>query len=96
MLISCAEPTTYANTTPEFYIADVTVEDGTGSVVRLPREALNMSTPDGKAKAKQLIVSLTISDRRNARGYNNLKNYHQSLKRIYNKKPKKNQSTPIS
>ena len=95
MAPSCSGPTV-SSEGPSIYIGDVETEPMTGRVVRLPKEDLNLSTAEGKAKAKKLIVDLTISDRRNARGYNNLNKYHQSLKRIYNNKPTKNQSTPTS
>jgi hypothetical protein len=90
---SCSEPT-ILNSTPDIYIAEVKAEPLTGRVVRLPKEDLNLSTPEGKAKAKKLIVDLTVSDRRNARGYNNLKKYQDKLRSIYN--PTKKGVTPTS
>lgn len=86
-LISCAQQITSSNP-PEVYIGTVNVEPLTGKVVRLPKEDLDLSTAEGKAKAKKLIVDLTVSDRRNARGYNSIKKYHEKLKAIYNSKKK--------
>lgn len=76
-------------------MGEPSLEPGTGTYVKIPKGPINMSTPDGKAKAKKLILDLTVSDRRNARGVNSYKAYNKRIQRIYNP-PKKNQSTPSS
>lgn len=94
MLTSCSESIPLSNY-PDVYIGEIKAEPLTGKIVRIPKENLDLETQEGKAKAKNLIVNLTVSDRRNARGYNNLKKYHEQLKKLYNK-PTKKQSTPSS
>lgn len=91
---SCGTQTVLNSAPPDVYIGTVKAEPLTGKVVKLPDEDIDLETPEGKAKAKKLIVALTISDRRNARGYNNLNKYHQKLRSIYNTQKKK--VTPTS
>lgn len=94
MASGCAEQIISSNP-PEIYIGDVKAEPLTGKVVRYGDVGnLDLTTSEGKAKAKKLIVDLTVSDRRNARGYNSLLKYHKQLKQIYGK-PKKG-VTPTS
>lgn len=89
----CAQQIPSSNI-PDVYIGDVKAEPLTGKVVLLPKDDINLSTPEGKAQAKKLILDLTVSDRRNARGYNNLLKYHKQLKKIYS--PTKKKVTPTS
>lgn len=60
--------------------------------MKLPTEDIDVKTPEGMRKTKQLIADLTASDRKNARAVRDAKLFNKRQQSIYNKSQPKNKA----
>lgn len=79
-MIGCQDSTPQNNVT-ELYFPDLpsSCEEG-GKFYKLPNKDLTVE------QTKELVISLTISDRKNARANVSCRSYYHNLQKIYNKK----------